>query len=477
MKSFVQRIEISCLICLILLSGCTSTPISDPVKLNVQRIDEGILLTWDEVERADSYRIYRKKIDDLDYKYICDVTDSEYVDIPFTENHYLYKVTALSEQEESDGVISEEIPYMKEKTQIELTQPIITSVTSMDQFTNVLLFEDDNQDCSYEIYRSLDGTRFELAGLTDEKVFYDTNANQLQYYYQVKAIQDESSSDVSIMVQTGTNKKEVIGIPIFMYHEFVTQEDLDEGVLFDEYAIYREEFESDLIWLKENGYTTITTQQLADYLEGKAKLPKKPVILTIDDGKLGVYKHAYPLLKEYDMKAALAVIGEEIDKATNDPEARMTSQAPYSTWEEIKEMSDSGTIEIISHSYYLHRYEHGDRQGANSADHESSQDFFLSAKNDSDIMQKKLEEVVGKKSVALSYPYSIRSEVSDETWLDIGYKILLAGHDDETRKTYLNYFIQEAGINSKSALTGRIVRFHGTSISTYIKNAITLDQQ
>ena len=174
-----------------------------------------------------------------------------------------------------------------------------------------------------------------------------------------------------------TNPKTVFGVPVLMYHEFVTQEDLDSGIAFDEYAIYYHEFEHDLQWLQQNGYTTITVRELAQYLNGQGEMPEKPVILTIDDGKLGVYKNAFPLLQKYNMKAVLAVIGIEIHTASEAPELRSESPAPYCTWAELAEMSASGHVEIASHSYGFHVYQHDGRIGADCGEPDTMADFQL----------------------------------------------------------------------------------------------------
>ena len=347
----------------------------------------------------------------------------------------------------------------------------------MDKYTNVVIFEDKNSDCSYEVQRadSANGS-FITLGITDEKVFYDDQAAGNNCYYRVCAVTDGAASEYCEVAAAGTNAGTVFGVPIFMYHEFVTNEDLQSGVAFDEYAIYKNEFESDLLWLQSNGYTTITTKMLTDYLEGSGELPAKPVIITIDDGKLGVYKNAYPLLQKYGMKASLALIGERIDEASKYPDQRATDPAPYCTWDEIGKMAHSGCVEMISHTYNLHIYNHDNRHGADCAEGEAIDDFVLSAKKDYTTMQKQLQKITGSQTVTLSYPYSKRSTTADKAWLMCGYKLLVAGNDSDARKTYINYFVREAGINSKSALTRRIVRMNGTSIGTYMNSAINEDQ-
>lgn len=477
MKRLINGVICIFLVFCVLVS-CKAKVASGPEKLTARIHNDQVYLFWTPDENAESYRIYRKQRDDNDYKFICDCTLAEYTDnTAEAEIAYIYKVTSIGKNGESAGTQSNEILLKTKLTSAEISTPVITSVTKSDKFTNVIIFEDSNLNCTYEISRSLnENGEYEIIGITHYKSFYDSDAQGKMYYYTVTAVSGVNKGSASEPVITGTNEKAVYSVPVFMYHEFVTPEDLKNGVAFDEYSIYKDEFEQDLIWLKDNGYTTITCAELADFLEGKGDLPAKPVILTIDDGKFGVYKNAYPLFKKYNMKAVLAVIGERIDEATDKPETRYDDIAPYCTWDEIGEMSNSGTVEIVSHTYNLHVYNHNNRQGANCADGETVDTFFLSAKSDYDRVQKKLLQVTGKETVSLSYPYSKRSAVSDNAWLKCGYKILLAGSEDEVSKTYINYLVREAGINSDSATLRRIVRFNGTPISKYINNAIESDK-
>jgi peptidoglycan/xylan/chitin deacetylase (PgdA/CDA1 family) len=66
------------------------------------------------------------------------------------------------------------------------------------------------------------------------------------------------------------------GIPILIYHNVFDTPDL--------YAVTAEQLESQLIWLRDNGYVGITPSQLLAAHQSGAPLPDKPVMLTIDDG-------------------------------------------------------------------------------------------------------------------------------------------------------------------------------------------------
>ena len=197
-------------------------------------------------------------------------------------------------------------------------------------------------------------------------------------------------------------------------------------------------------------------------------MPNKPVILSIDDGKYGVYKNALPLLEKYDMKAVLAAIGTEIDAATEAPGLRGENPAPYCTWQELAEMSASGHIEIASHSYGLHVYRHGDRTGANCSEGDTILEFKADAYADFYEQRVRFEQYNIPVPTTFAYPYSVRSTTADEAWRMSGYEILLGGNMNSVRTSKINYFIPEAGLNDHSALLRRIARMHGTPIEDYI---------
>ena len=49
-------------------------------------------------------------------------------------------------------------------------------------------------------------------------------------------------------------------------------------------------------YLARNGYHVISMEQLVGFLEGKEAMPKKTVVITIDDGYRATYQVAFPVL-------------------------------------------------------------------------------------------------------------------------------------------------------------------------------------
>ena len=288
-------------VCLLLigltLSGCNAQVTECPYSFQVVANDgSSLYLFWDPVDDAISYRVYRRISGSPDFKFVTDTQATYYTDSPpETGSNYDYQVTALGPYGESAAAIFLAAAVPAEHSS--LSPPKITSVSRLDIATNVLFFSDENTGCEYEIQRQETSGDWITIGKTADHIYYDIAAPENgSYYYQVLAAGTDGETAKSEIAAENSNPKTVFGVPVLMYHEFVTQEDLDSGIAFDEYAIYSHEFEHDLQWLQENGYTTITVRELAQYLNGQGEIPEKPVILTIDDGKLGVYKNAFPLL-------------------------------------------------------------------------------------------------------------------------------------------------------------------------------------
>ena len=74
----------------------------------------------------------------------------------------------------------------------------------------------------------------------------------------------------------------------------------------------RKYFEQQLIFLN-NSYTIISSTELMEYFENKIELPKKPLLITFDDGDPSLYENAFPILKKYDIPAVIFVITSLID--------------------------------------------------------------------------------------------------------------------------------------------------------------------
>ncbi len=151
---------------------------------------------------------------------------------------------------------------------------------------------------------------------------------------------------------TDKNQK-VDGIPVFVYHTI-------DPIIFEQHLIY----------LHENGYKTLKIHEFYDIITKKQFISSsdKLVLLTIDDARTSVWLYGYPLLKKYHMHATVFVIPgltedsnnlrENLEHCWND---KITFNSlrkidPHDdllcNWSEIKEMYQSGFVDIESHTLF-----------------------------------------------------------------------------------------------------------------------------
>ena len=126
-----------------------------------------------------------------------------------------------------------------------------------------------------------------------------------------------------------------VEVPIFVYHSVRPYE--PEPKAIDDFDITPELLKRQLQYLKDNGFTTISLDALADHFTKDKPLPAKSVILTFDDGWENQYTYAFPLLKKYNATATFFIFTNSIDFHH------------FLTWKEIEEMHKSG-MEIGSHT-------------------------------------------------------------------------------------------------------------------------------
>lgn len=355
----------------------------------------------------------------------------------------------------------------------------VSSATWQDP-NNIVLMWDASAGYTYHIYRSktFDGSYQEI-GSSVCGSFRDSDVvSPNLYYYKVESVKNgDNSGEMSFPIASGTNPQNITSVRVIMYHNFINEADIASGIHFGEYAMKPSDFEEDLQYLKNNGYTTITSDDVIEYLFHGKVLPPKSVILSIDDGSLGVYTNAYPLLKKYNMKADFNVIGEEIDATWDKLHAggtRDNDDAPYCTWEELQEMSDSGVINICSHTYGLHHYDKSKRTGLKIRENESVEDYTTLVKEDYRLENKCIKGWLNKTPRTVAYPYSRRNDTCDRVLLEnTDYEILMAG--DTARGTGSNYFVDGADAETQLRLMSRPCRMDGTSIAWYLENIYQLD--
>jgi biofilm PGA synthesis lipoprotein PgaB len=141
---------------------------------------------------------------------------------------------------------------------------------------------------------------------------------------------------------------------VLCYHE-VRQDVRDYP---DAYAVDGAALVQQFAWLRGSGYTPVSLQDIVASRQGGKPLPPKAVLLSFDDAYLSFYTHVFPLLREFRYPAVLGVVGKWIDNPKGLPvaygEKGSVAQASFPSWDQVREMTASGLVEVASHSYDLH---------------------------------------------------------------------------------------------------------------------------
>lgn len=213
---------------------------------------------------------------------------------------------------------------------------------------------------------------------------------------------------------------ESVNVPILMFHHFV----LNEEECTVEQIITKDKFVEVLDKLDELGYTTISFAELIRFAETGEELPKKPVLITMDDGYKSNYDIAYPELKERDMKATVSIVG----RATQYTSSYIRNWTlPHVSWPELNEMIKSGVFEVGNHTYDLHKLksEGGKRNGITKNFFESEADYSAIVREDSTNLEELLKLNCNYESNIFCYPYGFYDKLSEATISSLGYKVTL----------------------------------------------------
>lgn len=219
-------------------------------------------------------------------------------------------------------------------------------------------------------------------------------------YYTIDNTEKPRIVGTPVYAFSGVNEYSSIKpFPTIVFHEITKNKSEVQSTV-----VTLDEFERHMKSLKDNGYNTITDEDINYYIYGNIPLPKNPIHITFDDGYESNYSLAFPVLKKLNMKATVF----PISGAINDP--NYVSDRKILTWDHIKEMSDSGLISIQNHTDHLHHKvgEQGYEQSAIAAFSEFSS-FKSVAKTQiyTDISKasKEIEEKTEKPVISLSYPF------------------------------------------------------------------------
>lgn len=248
------------------------------------------------------------------------------------------------------------------------------------------------------------------------------------------------------------SKSQSVNIPAIMYHLVINDKSRS-----GEYVITPEEFEKDVTYLINNGYTPVFVSDISGYLKGEGVLPKKPVLITFDDGYYNNYLNAYKIAQKYNIKINIALIGKYTEMYSSNGE--INELYSHLTYDHIREMSESGLVEFGNHTYDMHKIT-ALRRGVQKAGLESDEEYKRVLWEDFSRVHNDIKNNCGIDLKYFAYPYGFLSDMAESVLRDMGYTVFLTC---------------DKGINTisgKSEDTIRIKRYNrpsGKAISEILK--------
>ena len=185
-------------------------------------------------------------------------------------------------------------------------------------------------------------------------------------------------------------------VPVLNYHQI---NDWADNAL----TVHTDQFDAQMKYLADNGYTAITPDEMLDAWENHTELPEKPVIITFDDGYVDNYRNAFPILQKYNLKGTIFLISDYVSTYPN-----------YLTWSQTEEMQESGLIDFESHTL-----SHEELTKAPSL--EEAQHQLAGSK-------KALEWNLGKEVRFIAYPCGEYDEDIEELTKAAGYRAAFTVH-------------------------------------------------
>ena len=197
------------------------------------------------------------------------------------------------------------------------------------------------------------------------------------------------------------------GVPILMYHAFT---DADER---DRFVVPERSFKRQLMALRALRYEVIGLDRFVDAMRTGARLPRRAVALTSDDGYVDNLRIALPLLRRRGLPATIFLVSRRLGGAND-----WTEDGPLAGRPLISE-EDAGRIQAD-----------GFEIGAHSRNHVSLPDTGDDAlRSEVEGSREDLEALLGRPVRAFAYPYGSVDDRAMAAVAAAGFEVGLAVED------------------------------------------------
>lgn len=214
------------------------------------------------------------------------------------------------------------------------------------------------------------------------------------------------------------------GIAVLNYHFFYDSsigEVCNETICLD-----MKNFREQLNYLRDNGFKTLTMEEFRAWMYGEIELPKKSVLLTIDDGAMGTSKingnKLIPILEEYNMHATLFLI--------------------TGWWDINNYKSDNLDVESHTHDMHLEGRCSGVTRGAQ----------MLCNSYDQVVADLNTSISITNSTTAFCFPFYASDSKSIQAVKDVGFKLAFVGGGTKAKRSTNKYKIPRYVVYKSTSL-------------------------
>lgn len=233
-----------------------------------------------------------------------------------------------------------------------------------------------------------------------------------------------------------------------VYHD-ITQHVIEK----DDMSV--DDFIKQLDFFKASGYQAVSIKDLQEAARGKKTLPDKAILFTFDDAYESFYEYVYPALKLYNYPAVLSVVTSWMERRN----PGIYKQKKFMTWDQVREMANSGLVTIASHSDDLHKLVDANPQGniegspftfiydPKTKKYETDRQFRERVRSDLARSLEIFNQRLGMKPIVLTWPYGAYNDIGVQEARQLGLDICLTldtGYAnvrrlDRVNRYYVNY--------------------------------------
>jgi len=259
-----------------------------------------------------------------------------------------------------------------------------------------------------KLYRSEDYIIYKLPGATTPSALAEKFLGDKNKSWMIK----EANSDVpfsrgrSIVIplkdknKGGIYEKGFQTIPILTYHRFSER-------CTSPLCVPARVFDQQMKYLKTHGYHVLNPSELLAFLEYRQGLPKKSVLITMDDGYRSVYNIAYPILKKYGFTATLFIYTSFVGVS-----------GTAITWKQLRKLKAEG-FTIGSHTVF-----HTDL--TKKKEGETKNDFLARVTRELFESKKIIDRKLKQNTFIFAYPYGRYDQTTARIVREAGYKVAMS---------------------------------------------------